>query len=129
MAVTRDSMEGTPASGSSLTTQAAPDVPDSFLSTLADYHPESGDTSQPLSHLYRADSELRSLLLALPTKADIVALIGMVEVAHRKELGELKTELKGLSSRLAKGESSLSALDHRVAALAWRNGKSHKQKP
>lgn len=117
MADARASMAGTQATGNSPNPQVEPVIPDSFLDTPPDFHPDPGGPSQPSSLLYRTDTELRFLLQALPTKADIVAFIGTVETAHRKELKEVKSELKGLSSRLAKCETSLSTLDHRVTAL------------
>lgn len=82
-----------------------------------DFHPDPGEPSQPFSQTYRADTELRSLIQALPTKADIVALIGTVEAAHRKELNAVKLEVKALTTRITPGESSLSTLEQWVLTL------------
>lgn len=46
-----------------------------------------------LSLTYRADAELKSILQALPTKADIEALVGHVETANRKELRAVKQKV------------------------------------
>lgn len=50
-------------------------------------------------------------------KADIEALVGHVEAARRKEIFAVKQEVQSLSTRLTVGETSLSALDRRVATL------------
>lgn len=56
---------------------------------------------------YRADVELKSILQALPTKADIEALIGCVEATHRKELRAIKQEVHTLTTRLTAGGFSV----------------------
>lgn len=63
--------------------EAYPDIPPAFLSD-----PQGSPPSPSLT--YHADTELRSLLQALPTKADIEALIGKVKAAHRQELQVVK---------------------------------------
>lgn len=67
--------------------------------------------------MFGADEELRAILQALPTKADIETLIGRVEAAHRKELHAVKQEVHSLSDRLTAGETSMLVIDRRVTAL------------
>lgn len=70
-------------------------------------------TSLQLPLMYRADEELRAILQALPTKADIEDLVGCVETTHRKEICTVKQEVQSLSV----GETSLSMLDRKVATI------------
>lgn len=74
----------------------------------------------PLPYLqgtFGADEELKAILRALPTRADIEALVGRVEAAHKKEIHEVKQDVKTLSARLTSGESSLESLEQRVSYL------------
>lgn len=112
MADARASMAETQTTENTLTLDMEPEILRSLLDTPSDFHPDPGSSSQPSSLLYRADPELCSLLRALPSKADIVALIGTVEAAHRKEITEVKAEIKVLTSRLTKGESTLTTLEN-----------------
>lgn len=94
--------------------EAYPDIPAAFL---------SDPRGLPCPTLtYRADAELRSLLQALPTRADIEALIGRVEEMHRQELRAVKTDVQALTTRLATGESTLSMLEQRMTALKSLQG-------
>lgn len=67
-----------------------------------------------------ADAELKAILQALPTRADIEALVGKVEAAHRKELRAVKQEVQLLNTRLSSGETTLAALEQRVSSLESR---------
>lgn len=71
----------------------------------------------PLPVTFRADAELKAILQALPTRADIEALVGKVEAAHKREMKEIKQDMQSLSSRLTTGEFSLVTLEQRVASL------------
>lgn len=117
MAAARGSMAGsqTPNNSPILHTEVL--LPDMYLGILLDFQPDPRESSHSFSQPYWADMELQSLIRALPTKVDIVALIGTVEAAHRKELTTVKSEVKALTSRITADESSLSAIDHRVSAL------------
>lgn len=67
--------------------------------------------------IYRSDEELNSILQALPTKADIEALVGRVEASHKKETWSVKQEVQSLNTRLTAGESSLLTLEQRLTTL------------
>lgn len=86
------------------------ELPNEFLS-------ETRRSSHCPPATHRDDSDLRSLLQALPSKVDTEALIGRVEAAHRQELRVVRKEVQAISSRMTAGESSLTALDQRVSAL------------
>lgn len=62
------------------------------------------------------DSDIRALLRALPTRAEIETLILRIET-HRRYLQAVKSDVQALSVRLHTGESSVSALETRVSAL------------
>lgn len=98
----------------------APDSP-TMSETYAELPNEFLSETRRLSHCppatHRDDSDLRSLLQALPSKVDTEALIGRVEAAHRQELRVVRKEVQAISSRMTAGESSLTALDQRVSAL------------
>lgn len=74
-----------------------------YLGITPDFHPDTGELSQPFSQPYSVDAELQSLLQALPTKADIAALFGTVEATHRKELNAVKSDVKALTTRIRTG--------------------------
>lgn len=90
---------------------------DPFLGTPLDLHREVTDTPRAAVQTLQMDAELRSLLHSLPTKSDITTLIGAVEAAHRKEIALVREEVKALATRVTGGETSLMALEGRVAAL------------
>lgn len=78
---------------------------DAFSETPAAFRPDiHGSSPQPLT--FRADDELWVLLQALPTKANIEALIGRLKDAHRQELQALKSDMQSLSDRLSSGETT-----------------------
>lgn len=61
--------------------------------------------------------DLKTLIQALPTRADIETLIGKVEDAHRKELELVRGELQILVERVTDGESAYQSLEQRVSIL------------
>lgn len=65
------------------------------------------------------DAELRVLLHALPTKADIESLIGRLEEQHHKDLKEVKWDMQSISTWLTTVESSLATHEKQVAALEF----------
>lgn len=73
-------------------------------SVSSDYYADSpmafrsvpGPSSQPLTLCIHSD--LRALLHALPTKADIEALFGRLEEQHHKDFVEVRWEVQTLSS-------------------------------
>lgn len=92
-----------------------PSTPHSDLpGTPAVFRSETEVPTQNRSHL---DEDLRSLLQALPTRADIEALILRIEEAHSREQTEVRADLHTLTDRVANGELSISSLENRVQAL------------
>lgn len=69
---------------------------------------------------FRADAELKAILQALLTRADIEALVGKVEAAHKREIRAVKQDVQALSTRLSAGECSLVTLEQRVTTLESR---------
>lgn len=59
-----------------------------------------------LQGTYGVDEELKAILRALPMRADIEALVGRLEAAHKKEISEVKKDVETLSACLTSGESS-----------------------
>lgn len=83
---------------------------------LADSFLGTPDPTCP-SGLQRLDTDIRALFQALPTKMEIKALILRIEDAHRKDIQVVRMDVQALSDRVNNGETSLSVLEHRVAAL------------
>lgn len=77
---------------------------DKYAGFPADLRPGFGEHSQPPSQAPGVEAELRSLLQALPTKADIAALIAMVEAAHHKEMNVVRADVSALTTRRVRGE-------------------------
>lgn len=67
-----------------------------------------------------ADAELKAILQALPTRADIEALVGRVEAARKKEIRAVKQEVQALNTHLTAGESSLTTLEKIVTVMESR---------
>lgn len=88
-----------------------------FLANVLPSRSSGSRTPSQTPLLFGADEELRAILQALPTKADIETLIGKVEAAHRKEIRAVKQEVHSLSDRLTVGEASVSEIDRRVSVL------------
>lgn len=65
----------------------------------------------------RLDDDLHAMLQALPTRADIEALIQRVEEAHSRDMQEIKSELHTITQRVSTGENLSSALESRVLTL------------
>lgn len=63
------------------------------------------------------EEDLRNMLRALPTRADIEALILRKEEAHSKNIQEVKADLHNVENRVSSGENRLSALEDKVQAL------------
>lgn len=84
------------------------------MGTPAVFRSGSADTphGQP-----RLEDDLRAMLQALPTRADIESLIQRVEEAHRRDIQEVKTELNTINTRVTTGENLTSALEARVLSL------------
>lgn len=90
-------------------------VSDSYSGSVTAPGTLSGPPSQLLTLLI--DSNLRALLQALPTKADIEALIGRLEEQHRRDFTEVRRDAQALPSRLTTGEASLEGLQQRLTNL------------
>lgn len=54
---------------------------------------------------------------AFPTKQDIETLIQRVEEAHRRDIQEVRTEIRSLTDRVDTGETSISSLENRLGTL------------
>lgn len=72
------------------------------------------------------DSDIRALLKALPTKADMEALptkadmealVMRMEEQHRRDLQEIRTEVQVIDDRLTREEASVGSLELRVTQL------------
>lgn len=63
------------------------------------------------------DQDIRNLVQALPTRADIETLILRLEETHRRNMQEVRGEVSTLAVRVTTGEASVSALEGRVSAL------------
>lgn len=63
------------------------------------------------------DSDLRTLLQALPTKADIEVLIPRVKEANHKDLQVVWTEVQVLPDRFTAEETATTALKKQVLEL------------
>lgn len=78
--------------------------------------PDSQDAIHP--HLtpltLRADAELRMLLQALTTRADIESLVGRLEASHRKEIVAVCMDITALTERMGAGEVTVTALERRL---------------
>lgn len=61
--------------------------------------------------------DLKALIQALPTRADIEAFITKVEEAHYKELQQVRVGLQVLTERVADGEATSQTLEQRVTVL------------
>lgn len=63
------------------------------------------------------NTDIGVLLQALPTKTEIEALILRLVDAHHQDIQAVRTDVQAISDRVSTGETSLSALEHRAAAL------------
>lgn len=90
---------------------------DSYAGFPPDLRPSHSESFYCLSHTLGGDAELRSILMALPTKTDIAALIATVEATHRKEMQAVRAEVNTLTTRMEVGENSLAALERRVIVV------------
>lgn len=63
------------------------------------------------------EMDLRALMQALPTRADLEAMMARLEEVHRGDLKVVQTEVEQLTARLTTEESSLASLENRVAHL------------
>lgn len=61
--------------------------------------------------------ELKTMLQALPTKADIEQLIGRLEEAHQKEIREVKKDIQTLTTRLINEEASIATIKEILTVL------------
>lgn len=117
MASARGEHTGRQISQNSPSTEMEALLADTYTGFPTDLRSDYGEPSQPLLQSPGMAAELRLLLQALPTKADIAALIDKVETAHRKELSVMKADVQALTTRVEMGESSLAALERRVSAV------------
>lgn len=60
---------------------------------------------------------MRRLLRALPTRADIEALILRVTEAHQQDLQGVRSDVQQLSERLAEGETTILTVEERLAGV------------
>lgn len=97
--------------------------PDHLTGTPAAFQSDMADHTQSWNQL---DANLRTLLRALPTRADIEALptradieslILQIEEAHSRDIQEVRTVLHSVSDRVTSGETLVAALETRVQAL------------
>lgn len=79
--------------------------------------PGSPGGSEASAGSSQMDVDIRSLLRALPTKADMEALMSRLEEQHRRDFHELRTEVHTLDDRVGKGEMEMSALELLVSQL------------
>lgn len=61
--------------------------------------------------------DLRALIQAFSTRADIEAHVHKVEEAHHKELQQVQTVLQALAMRVTEGDAVSQTLEHRVVGL------------
>lgn len=86
---------------------------EAFLDTPGVFHSDSqGKQHQALT--LRADAKLGTLLQALPKRSDIKALISRLEATHRKELAEVRTDIKSITTYLSTGEALVASLERRM---------------
>lgn len=98
-----------------LANSAAPSPePDHLTETLTDFQTDMAGPSQSQSRL---EDDLRAMLQALPTRADIEALIFCIEEAHGRDMQEVRNDLQSLTDRVSTRETSVSSLENWVAAL------------
>lgn len=109
-------VQGTKGSNASLPSTALqpPAEQDLLQDTPAAFRSEMAGPSQQTSSLLE---DLRSILQALPTKADIEALVSRIEEAHSHDIQEVKEEVQSLAIRVETGETSVTSLEHRMSAL------------
>lgn len=109
------------AASQSTSSQALTGIPNLLNPSLIS-QPATGPSVQLLSD----DSDIRALLRALPTKADMEALptkadmealVLRVEEQHRRDLQEVRAEVQEIDERLTKEEASMGALETRVTLL------------
>lgn len=74
-------------------------------------------TADPTPGQSRLEDDLRAMLQALPTRADIETLIQRVEEAHKRDIQEIKTDIQTIDHRVTTGESLTSALESRILSL------------
>lgn len=78
------------------------------------------DSQESISHApltLRADAELRALLQALPTRADIEAILNRLEESHKQEIAAVRHDVQTLSERMDSGETSVATIEQRLAAV------------
>lgn len=82
--------------------------------TPAVFGPDPGDSFHP--HLtpltLRADAELRALLQALPTRADMESLASRLETS--KDIEAVRTDINSLTEQMGVGEATVLALKQRL---------------
>lgn len=69
----------------------------------------------------RLDADLRAMLQALPTRADIETLIQRIDEAHKRDIQEVREDLHTVTERVTSGETAVTALESRVQALERAN--------
>lgn len=84
------------------------------LGTPAVFRFDSQDSAHPhLTHLtLRADTELRVLLHALQTRADIDD--SRLEASHRRDIASVCTDITSLTERMGTGKAMVTALEKRL---------------
>lgn len=109
--------EPTPATART-STQIPLQTPVPFAGTPAVFRMVMEDSTQ---HRSRLDTDLRAMLQALPTRADIETLIQRIEEAHSRDIQEIRTDLHTVTDRVASRETVTAALESRVQALECAN--------
>lgn len=63
------------------------------------------------------DADLRTLLQAFLTRADLEAMVTRLEEVHRRDLKGVRAEVQHLTDRLKQDEASRAALEERITQL------------
>lgn len=71
--------------------------------------PGSPSGSEASAMSLQADADIRTLLRALPTKANMEALMMKMEKQHCRDFHGLRSEVNSLDDRLSKEESEVSS--------------------
>lgn len=80
------------------------------------FGPESQDLTYPHSTplTLRADAELRALLQALPTRANMESLANRLETSHRQDIAAVRSDITMLTERMGAGVAKVSVQEWRL---------------
>lgn len=88
-----------------------------ILETILSLERRFSSQQEDLLLAHKKEDDIKMLIQALPTCADIEALIGKVEEAHCKELQGIHGEIQTISERLIVDEDKTHSLEQRINAL------------